>query len=90
MAVVAVAATACGTRAHNRAVEVAPAYARAHGNAGKVTCSNGIGGMHPRTPDFVCDVRTGDATCDELSVHRYGGRWHVVVRRRGVDCVLPA
>jgi len=50
LAVVAVAATACGTRAHNRAVEVATAYARAHGNAGKVTCSNGIGGMHPRPP----------------------------------------
>jgi hypothetical protein len=46
--------------------------------------------MHPRTPDFVCDVRTGATTCDELSVHRFGGRWHVAVRRRGVDCVLPA
>jgi len=46
--------------------------------------------MHPRTPDFFCDVRLGGTSCDELEAHRYGGRWHVTLRRRGIDCVLPA
>jgi len=55
-----------------------------------VTCSNGIGGIHTRSPDFVCDVRLKGETCDELEVHRTGGRWHVRIRRHGVDCVLPA
>jgi hypothetical protein len=55
-----------------------------------VTCSNGIGGLHARTPDFICDVRLRETTCDELQVQRSGGRWHVSVRRHRVDCVLPA
>jgi hypothetical protein len=79
----------CGTRAHEKAVSVARAWADAHGMPGRVACSNGIGGMHPRTPDFICQVRLGE-NCNELHVHRYGGRWHVTLRRRGVDCVLPA
>jgi hypothetical protein len=87
---VAVTVTACGTRAHNRAVAVATAYARAHGYTGKVTCSNGIGGIHPRTPDFLCDVHVSGTQCDELEARRHGGRWHVTLRRRRVDCVLPA
>jgi hypothetical protein len=69
---------------------VASAWTHTHGYDGPVTCSNGIGGLHPRTPDFVCDVRLHGTTCDELLVHRSGGRWHVSVRRHSVDCVLPA
>jgi hypothetical protein len=89
LALAAVAA-GCGTRAHQQALTVAKRYAAAHGLSGAVACSNGIGGMHPRSPDFICDVRHSETDCDELSVRRYEGSWHVVVRRRGVDCVLPA
>jgi hypothetical protein len=88
---VAVVATGCGTRAHQQALTVAKRYAAAHGWAGRrVTCSNGIGGLHPRSPDFICDVRRAGTTCDELEVRRFAGAWHVRIRRRGVDCVLPA
>jgi hypothetical protein len=66
------------------------AWAAAHGYTGQVTCSNGIGGHHTRSPDFICQVAVHGATCDQFEVHRYGGRWHVAPRRRGVDCVLPA
>jgi hypothetical protein len=48
--------------------------------------------MHTRTPDFICDVRVTDTVCDEM-VAQHSGRpatWHVSIRRRGVDCVLPA
>jgi hypothetical protein len=69
---------------------VARAWASAHGYAGVVTCSNGIGGIHARTPDFICQVRVKGESCDQFEVHRFGGRWHVQARRRGVDCVLPA
>jgi len=55
-----------------------------------VSCSNGIGGLHARTPDFVCVVRVKADTCDQFEARRYGGRWHVALRRRSVDCVLPA
>jgi hypothetical protein len=83
-------AAACGTRAHNRAVQVMSAYARSRGQGGKVTCSGGIGGMHARTPDFVCQVTVGPTTCDQFEVRRRLGHWHVTPRRRRVDCVLPA
>jgi hypothetical protein len=66
------------------------AYAAAHGYSGTVRCSNGIGGAHPRTPDFICQVRLPSLSCDEFEVRRHGGRWHVTARRRAVDCVLPA
>jgi hypothetical protein len=55
-----------------------------------VTCSNGIGGIHTRTPDFVCQARLANNMCDQFEVHRFGGRWHITLRRRGVDCLLPA
>ncbi|HEV2592554.1 MAG TPA: hypothetical protein VGU02_11740 [Gaiellaceae bacterium] len=55
-----------------------------------MSCSNGIGGLHPRTPDFICVVRVRADTCDQVEARRYGGRWHVALRLRGVDCVLPA
>jgi hypothetical protein len=69
---------------------VARSWAALHGYTGEVSCSNGIGGLHPRTPDFVCNVRVHGDVCDELAVERSGGRWHVTLRRRSVDCVLPA
>jgi hypothetical protein len=69
---------------------VARGWAAAHGYPGAVSCSNGIGGMHPRSPDFLCQVRVKGDTCDQFEVHRYRGRWHVARRRDGVDCVLPA
>jgi hypothetical protein len=90
LAVVALLAAACGTRAHQRAIAVAEAYATAHGLHGRVTCSNGIGGLHPRTPDFICDVRVAAESCDELEVRRVAEVWRIHIRRRGVDCVLPA
>lgn len=85
----ALVAAGCGTRAHEEAVKQAQRYADRHGLSGRVTCSNGIGGINPRTPDFICDVRVAPASCDELEVHRLHGVWHVRLRRRGVDCVLP-
>jgi hypothetical protein len=69
---------------------VARAYTAAHGYTGKVTCSNGIGALHARSPDFICEVPARGVTCDQFEVHRYGRHWHVALRRRGVDCVLPA
>ncbi len=83
-------AAGCGTQAHQQALTVAKRYAAAHGLSGRVSCSNGIGGLHPRSADFVCDVRRSVAVCDELRVRRLHGAWRVTVRRRGVDCVLPA
>lgn len=80
----------CGTAAHQRALAEARRYAARHGLTGRVACSNGIGGINPRTPDFICDVRVAAELCDELEVRRSGGVWHARVRRRGVDCVLPA
>jgi hypothetical protein len=57
-----------------------------------VTCSNGIGGMHTRTPDFICNVKVSDTVCDQFEARHYGkpAVWHVTIRRRRVDCVLPA
>jgi aspartate carbamoyltransferase catalytic subunit len=34
-------------------------------------------------------IRHSAADCDELRVRRIAGSWHVALRRRGVDCVLP-
>ena len=82
-------AAACGTVAHQRALAIAKAYAGAHGYTGRVTCSNGIGGIHPRTPDFICDLQVHQTICDEIEVRRSSGHWHVTFRRRGVECVLP-
>jgi hypothetical protein len=55
-----------------------------------VRCTSGVGLPYRlRTPDYLCVV--GTAThCDELRATRRGGRWHVSLYRRDVDCVLPA
>jgi len=65
-------------------------FERAHALSGKVTCSNGIGGIHPRTPDFVCDIRVAPTVCDEYEANRTTGHWVITLHRRGVECVLPA
>ena len=88
---VALLAAGCGTRAHGEAVTQAKAWSASHNDPGLVSCSSGIGGFRPqsRTPDFICLIRHSAADCDELRVRRIAGTWHVALRRRGVDCVLP-
>jgi hypothetical protein len=88
--VLVAALAGCGTRAHNEAVAQAKAWARTHDEPTDIHCSSGIGGIHPRTPDFICVVRHTAVDCDELRVTRTRGRWSVTLRRTGVDCVLPA
>jgi hypothetical protein len=82
----------CGTAAHNDAVAHAKAWSTGHDDPGRVTCSSGIGGFRPqtRTPDFICLIRHSVSDCDELRVRRIDGAWRVALRRRDVDCVLPA
>jgi hypothetical protein len=81
----------CGTAAHDEAVARAKAWSASHDDPGRISCSSGIGGFRPetRTPDFICLIRHSAADCDELRVRRVDGAWHVALRRRSVDCVLP-
>jgi hypothetical protein len=44
-----------------------------------------------KTDDFVCVVdRAGDPRCDEYLARRRDGQFVVRLRRREVDCALPA
>jgi hypothetical protein len=44
-----------------------------------------------RTDNFICVVdRPDDPRCDEYLAQRRGGRFVVRLRRREVDCALPA
>jgi hypothetical protein len=71
-------------------VTAAEGYAAAHGEAGRVRCTSGVGlPYRTRKPDFFCAVGSG-VHCAELRVTKLSGRWRVRLYRRDMDCVLPA
>ncbi|HEX7082700.1 MAG TPA: hypothetical protein VF186_01150 [Gaiellaceae bacterium] len=66
-------------------------FVAAHGGGDRVRCTSGVGLPYRlRTPDYLCTVSHGGATCDELRATKRSGSWRVTVYRRDVDCVLPA
>jgi hypothetical protein len=91
MLALALGVTGCGTQAHNAALAHAKAWARSHGETGRVSCSSGLKppGITAASKDFICLVRRSASSCDELYVKRAAGHWQTRLRRRGVDCVQP-
>jgi hypothetical protein len=85
------AATSCGTQAHDDALAQAKAWAGSHGEVGRVSCSSGFKppGITAASKDFICLVHHSADSCDELYVKRADGHWQVTLRRRSVDCVQP-
>jgi hypothetical protein len=89
---VALVVAGCGTKAHRHAVALAQTWSAAHDAGGRVSCSSGVGGIRPklRSPDFLCLVHRSAAVCDELHIQQVKGVWLTSLRRKSVDCVLPA
>jgi len=87
---VALVAAGCGTADHDAAVAAVKAYAKVHGEPGRVRCTSGVSTPYRlRSPDYLCVVGD-DERCVELRADRHGAAWTVRVYRRDVQCVLPA